>query len=307
MIIDGNGSLREAASALLRAADIEAVCAADGEEALTWFARQWFPVLVANRDLPSIDGIEFVARARAAAVAPLYTIMLTDNSDSHEYERGYCAGVDHYLSSRNYQSELVARVGTGLFAIRRRQATSATHNDGPVIIDLESGAQTARHLVGRLHAEIALAARRGSPLTIMSACIEAADADHIPAGNFKAAADALLFAVQDAVSPGLHWLARLPASRNVHRLAIVMPESSETQVSAVEQVIRNTFVRSPTDDSHGAPQLSIGIATLAQASPDAAATPTALDFLGEAERNRRGHGLRSQSDLKHVQGGESDA
>jgi len=298
MIIDGNASLREAAAALLSSAEIEAVCAADGEEALTLFARQWFPVLVANRDIPAIEGVEFVARARAVAVAPLYMIMLTDSNDSREYERGYCAGVDHYLSNQNYQTELVTRVGTGLFAIRRRQATSASRSEGPVIVDLESGAQTARHLVGRLHAEIASAARRHTPLTIISACIEAPASEHIPAGNLKAAAAALLFAVQDAVQPGLHWLARLPALPNVHRLAIVMPESSAAEVTVVEQSIRNTFVRSHGPEGHGVPRLSMGRAAFAHAEQP----PTALELLGESERSRRGLGARTQGDLGDVQG-----
>ncbi|AMN45906.1 hypothetical protein ACG33_02025 [Steroidobacter denitrificans] len=298
MIIDEDASMRETALSLLKAANIEAVAAADGEEALALSMRQWFPVLLTNRHIPVIDGIELVQRVRAIAIAPVYVIMLSaDGTTTHEHEAGYCAGVDHYLPRHSLDAELIARVNTGFAAIRRRQSTATARGNGLMIIDLNSGAHTARHLIGRLHAEIALAARRRTPLTVISACIES---DASPGGTLSgqtAASAALLTAVRGSIRAGLHWVARLPAVLNLYRLAIVLPESDAAEVMAVTQGIRNAFAPSQGAGASGAMQLSIGSVVLAHDGN----APTALELLGESERRRRGVGERTADEIQHVQ------
>lgn len=299
MIIDEDASVRETALSLLKAAGIEAVAAADGEEALALSMRQWFPVLLTNRHIPIIDGIELVQRLRAIAVAPVYVIMLSDDgTTTYEHEAGYCAGVDHYLPRHTLEAELVARVSTGFAAIRRRQSTATARGDGLMIIDLNSGAHTARHLIGRLHAEIALAARRGTPLTLISACIEPGPSPGGAAISQNAAADALLTAVQGSIRAGLHWVARLPAVLNLFRLAIVLPESDSAEAMAVAQGIRNAFAPAQGSGSSDTMQLSIGSAVLAHDEN----VPTALELLGESERRRRGVGEQTDDEIRHVQG-----
>lgn len=295
MIIDEDAATRETALSLLRAAGIEAVAAADGEEALALSMRQWFPVLLTNRTVPIIDGIELVRQVRAIAVAPVYVIMLSDDTTTtHEHESGYCAGVDHYLPRQSLEAELVARANTGFGAIRRRQSTSSARGDGLMVIDLDSGAHTARHLVGRLHAEIALAARRSTQLTVISACIESSVAAAGSMAGQDVASSALLTAVQSSIRAGLHWVARLPAMLNLYRLAIVLPESSTGEAQAVMQGIRNAFA--PTRGS-SAMQLSMGSAVLDHRSN----IPTALELLGESERRRRGNNEQVDDEIRHVQ------
>lgn len=297
MIIDEDASMRETALNLLTTADIEAVAAADGEEALALSMRQWFPVLLTNRHVPIIDGIELVQRVRAIAVAPVYVIMLSDDSTAtQEHEAGYCAGVDHYLPRHGLEAELVARANTGFAAIRRRQSTATARGDGLMIIDLDSGAHTARHLIGRLHAEIALAARRGTPLTVISACIESGTS---PGGTTASqeAATALLTAVQGSIRAGLHWVARLPAVLNLYRLAIVLPESDPAEAMAVAQGIRNAFAPAQGSGASGTMQLSMGSAVLAHDGKISAA----LELLGESERRRRGLGEQTADEIQHVQ------
>jgi len=296
MIIDEDASMREAALNLLKAADIEAVAAADGEKALTLSMRQWFPVLLTSRHIPIIDGIELVRRVRAIAVAPVYVIMLSDDSTTtHEHEAGYCAGVDHYLPRNSLEAELVARANTGFAAIRRRQSTATARGDGLMIVDLNSGAHTARHLIGRLHAEIALAAHRGTPLTVISVCMECGTSPGT-GYNQDATSAALLTAVQGSIHAGLHWVARLPAVLNLYRLAIVLPESDAAEAMAVAQGIRNAFAPAQAEAS-GTIQLSIGSAVLAHDGN----VPTALELLGESERRRRGVGEQAAVEIQHVQ------
>lgn len=298
LVVDADPSFRDSVAAMLRGADIEVMVAADGEEALTLLGRQWFTVVVTDREVPILDGIEFVSRLRAMSVFPAYVIMLSATADAHDYEKGYCAGVDHYIAKKSYQAELLGKVNAGMSAIRRRQAVHTARADRPVTIDLENGAHTARHLVGRLHAEMQSARRSGKPFHVLSACIEL-DETAAMRGT-EHASEALLHAVYAAARPKMDWIARLPASRRACRIAVVMPEADASQIASIEQSIRNAFVMSSDEPSMRGMRLSMGAAALSNAGEQ----PTALGLLGEAERQRRGLTTKLTSAVGAVQGTE---
>jgi DNA-binding response OmpR family regulator len=301
LVVDDDELVRDSVATLLRSADFEVAVAAEGEEALTIMGRQWFPVVVTDRKMPVFDGIEFVSRLRAVSIAPSYVIMLTAVADPHDYERGYCAGVDLYIGKTGHERELATKVSAAFGAVRRRQAAHVASADLPITVDLESGAHTARHLVGRLHSEMSYAARTNKALHVLSVCIEPSDANGRRAGAIGAASDALLHAVHAAVRPKLDWVARLPAGRDACRLAIVMPEADAPQIAAVEQGVRNAFV------SDGLTLRGIGLSFGASALAEAGEKPTALGLLAESERQRRGLKAKATAagDVKNVQ--EADA
>jgi CheY-like chemotaxis protein len=302
LVVDDDELVRESLRTVLSGADFEVGVAADGAEALTLIGRQWYPVIVTDRAMPVIDGIEFVQRLRAVAVAPAYVIMSTGSADAKDYERGYCAGVDLYISKKGDDAGLVVKVNAGLAAIRKRQGTSSGHPDEPVTIDLESGAHTARHLVGRLHAEIAHATRVKKPLSVLSVCIESAVPQNRGASAVgSVASEALLRSVYGAVRPKLDWVARLPAGNNAYRLAVIMPAAAAAEVAALETGIRNGFAH----DS-GPAWRNIKLTTGAALLTGEEAPPAALELLGESERRRRGLEPRNQVDLRTVQGGDAE-
>jgi DNA-binding response OmpR family regulator len=281
LVVDGDAQRREAAAQMLKAAGLEIAVAADGTEALTMFAREWYPIVMTDSDMPALDSFEFVARLRCVAVAPVYVIMLTASSDVRDHERGYCSGVDQYLTKSGYEAELVTKVLAGMTAVKRRQAARTGRANEPVTVDLENGAHTPRHLIGRLHAEIAHAARAGRALNVLSVALDATDS-----GRRRTSAPnstALLTAVHSAIRPKLDWVARLPSPANTCRLAIVMPESEPVDVAAVQQAIHNAFVHHHGDATLQGIELSIGIAKLAASD----SPPTALELLSQSERSRR--------------------
>jgi DNA-binding response OmpR family regulator len=298
LIVDDDPLVRDSVAELLRAANIQAVLAADGEEALTLVGRRWFPVVVTDRNMPVLDGIEFVSRLRALAVFPVYVIMLSAVADAWDLERGYCAGVDHYVPKKSYDAELLAKVQAGMAAIRRRQMAQTSPADRPVTVDLENGAHTARHLVGLLHSEIQHARRTSKPFHVLSACIEINDGN--TARGTEMASEALLQAVYAAARPSLDWIARLPASRRACRIAVVLPESDAPKIATIEQSIRNAFVHSNDAPAFRGMQLTMGVAMLSSEGDK----PTALGLLGEAERRRRGLTNKLASAVGAVQGTE---
>ena len=290
LIVDADVGMRESAAALLKLQGFEAAAAADGIEALTMFAREWFPVVISDSSVPAVDGIEFVARLRILSLAPVYIIMLTESSDVRLHEQGYCMGVDQYLQRQNALAEAVIRVQAGVTAIRRRQSSRTGRAQEPATVDLENGAHTARHLVGRLRAEIVQAGRSKRTLQLLSIGLDAADAVAFnQRNNTGSISDTLLGAVHDAMRPKLDWVVRLPAPANTCRLVVVMPESGPTEAGAMEQTIRNAFVHWGLSTAASGIRLSTGLAAFAGEEN----APAALELLGQAERSRRGNDVKS--------------
>lgn len=284
LIVDADTGMRESAAALLKLQGYEVAAAADGVEALTMFAREWFPVVITDSAVPPVDGIEFVARLRILSLAPVYIIMPTETNDVRVHEQGYCIGVDQYLMRQNSLSELVGRVQAGITAIRRRQSSRTGRAHEPATVDLENGAHTARHLVGRLRAEIVQAGRSKKTLQILSIGLDAADpAAFQQHGGSGTVSDTLLSAAHEAMRPKLDWVVRLPAPANTCRLVVVMPESGPIEASAMEQTIRNAFVHWGLSSATSGIRFSTGLATFAGEAHE----PAALELLGQAERNRR--------------------
>jgi DNA-binding response OmpR family regulator len=292
LIVDADVGMRESAASLLKLQGFEVAAAADGIEALTMFAREWFPVVVTDSSVPAVDGIEFIARLRILSLAPVYLIMLTEISEVRFQEHGYCMGVDQYLMRQNALSEVVGRVLAGVNAIRRRQSSKTGRAHEPSTVDLENGAHTARHLVGRLRAEIVQAGRTRKTLQLLSIGLDAADAaafhQHDATNSIS---DTLLGAAHDAVRPKLDWVVRLPAPANTCRLVVVMPESGATEASAMEQTVRNAFVHWGLSSAANGIRLSTGLAAFAGEDNE----PAALELLGQAERSRRTNDSMSRS------------
>ena len=71
--------------------------------------------------MPVMDGIAFTEALRGRGATDTYIIMLTMREASVDYERGYVAGVDDYLSKRVPDAELFARITAAFntLALRR--------------------------------------------------------------------------------------------------------------------------------------------------------------------------------------------
>jgi sigma-B regulation protein RsbU (phosphoserine phosphatase) len=103
--------------------------ARDGVEALERLRREPIPVVVVDWHMPVMDGIEFTEKFRAEAPGDTYVIMLTSRKEDFDFERGYRAGVDDYLTKGVREPELIARIHAGLHThalrVQLREARAA--------------------------------------------------------------------------------------------------------------------------------------------------------------------------------------
>ncbi len=114
LVVDDDELERTLIADRLTQRGINVVEAGDGAQALHLLRARPLPVVVVDWHMPVMDGIEFTERFRAELPGDTYVIMLTARKDDFDFERGYRAGVDDYLTKGVREPELMARIHAGM-------------------------------------------------------------------------------------------------------------------------------------------------------------------------------------------------
>jgi DNA-binding response OmpR family regulator len=109
----------------LRARGFKVSQAANGQEALEVLEREWFPVVITDWQMPVMDGLEFTLELRRRGITDTFVIMLTVLDSSFDYERAYESGVDDYLSKKQPDVELHARIHSAFTTLHLRRELQA--------------------------------------------------------------------------------------------------------------------------------------------------------------------------------------
>jgi two-component system cell cycle response regulator len=221
----------------MAAAGFEVARAANGEEALCAIEQQWYPLVITDWLMPVMDGIEFTEALRARGITDTYIIMLTMREASVDYERGYVAGVDDYLSKRVPDAELFARITAAFNTLALRRSLKEAHAalEQAAAVDVDSGAFATRELFTRLHAEIRRAQRYGRKLTVITLGVRPAQADPsqriaLPAATLRA----IVQAIDGVVRAQIDWAGRLDSDDGA-AFAIVLPESAISDAPRIKE------------------------------------------------------------------------
>jgi DNA-binding response OmpR family regulator len=121
LVVDDDELARALVCDRLKSRGFQVLEAADGREAMALLEQQPFRVLLLDWRMPTMDGIELTKELRARGLTDPYVIMLTSKDEPIDYEQGYQAGVDDYLSKKVRDVELFARIHAGIttFSLRR--------------------------------------------------------------------------------------------------------------------------------------------------------------------------------------------
>jgi sigma-B regulation protein RsbU (phosphoserine phosphatase) len=114
LIVDDDELERALIADRLAQRGIRVIEASDGAEALALLRHEKVPVVVVDWHMPVMDGIEFTERFRAEMPGDTYVIMLTARKEDFDFERGFSAGVDDFLTKEVREPELIARIHAGL-------------------------------------------------------------------------------------------------------------------------------------------------------------------------------------------------
>ena len=136
LVADDEAAIRKVVRDALERAGHEIETAADGEEALARFDEGAFDLVVADWNMPVLDGFELVRRIRKRSSVPI--LMLTVRSEERDKVRLLDAGADDYVTKPFGVAELVARAAA---LLRRRSGPTdapAVFRFGPVEFDREA-------------------------------------------------------------------------------------------------------------------------------------------------------------------------
>ena len=111
LLVDDDPAARMALGELLEHAGHEVVTAAGGQAAWAALQDEYFPLMLLDRVMPDLDGIELCRRIRARR-QPRYTyvILVTMVGGKEPYLEGMDAGADDYFSKPFDPDELRARL-----------------------------------------------------------------------------------------------------------------------------------------------------------------------------------------------------
>jgi two-component system, cell cycle response regulator len=157
------------------------LAAPDGAEALRILEHERPRLVVLDRMMPHVDGLDICRTIRQRGAEPyVYVILLTAQDEPDEIVAGFQAGADDYITKPFAVQELEARVRTGariaelqeqLIAARERLRIEATH-------DSLTGLLNRTAFFDGFHKEVTRARRYKTPLALIMA-----DLDHFKAIN----------------------------------------------------------------------------------------------------------------------------
>ncbi len=142
LVVEDEPLVRDLVALNLRHAGYDVSTAATWPEGLAAITRATFELALVDVMLPGGDGMDLVAKARAAGVA-CPVVMLTARGETAAKVRGLDSGADDYMTKPFDVPELLARVRALLRRAGRRPSTAPRFVWGPYWIRFDTGqAQT---------------------------------------------------------------------------------------------------------------------------------------------------------------------
>jgi len=184
LVAEDDRSTARALKRTLEAMGHEVTTAADGEEAWRLLGPGRARIVIADWSMPGLDGPGLCRRIRGLAGRPyIYTILLTGRGGSEDHREGLAAGADDFLVKPADPRDLLARleIARRILGVQDdllERAVQAERMQGQlrrqnerlaelVTIDPLTGLYNRRHLLEAMEAQLALAARRGEPLSAL--------------------------------------------------------------------------------------------------------------------------------------------
>jgi PleD family two-component response regulator len=238
LLVDDDELELELMADRLKSIGFEVATAGDGSQALALLDREWFPLLITDREMPVMSGLELTEQLRARGAEDVYVVMLTVRDAGVDYERGYLAGVDDYLTKKLPDAELLARVRKGFatLAMRRslRQARAELAQQGS--LHPVSGAHTHEHLLSALPSECRRAARYGRHLSVLTIAIETNEAGLLGGDVLRR----IFEAVRAAVRADVDWIAHIEGAEGEPVFVVVLPEAATADAVTIKHRLQRT-------------------------------------------------------------------
>jgi two-component system, cell cycle response regulator len=246
---------------LIGAAGYEVATAASGEAALVQLRREFAPIVILDRNMPGMDGLELCRAIRDGTHYPgyVYIVLCTAHDAEEEILGGLAAGADDYVSKRASGAQLVARLATArrILALEHSLKHAIEERRRMAMSDALTGAYNRRYFMSHLRRELKRTRRIGSELALLVLDID--HFKHINDRHGHAAGDGVLveFArrIQQHLPRESDWSARLGGEE----FAVVLPDTNLAGGGVVAERIRRAVAQSPIGTVAGGVEVTVSV------------------------------------------------
>ena len=176
LVADDDPISRRVIEACLTQAGYEVSVAGDGAEALEIIGKPDSPrLLVLDRTMPHVDGVDVCRAIRKKALEPdVYIILVTAKDERDEIVEGFEAGADDYMTKPFDVGELKARVRTGARIVERQLEliTSREQMRAEAMYDSLTGLLNRAAFFDLFQKEVARAQRYETSLALIMADLD---------------------------------------------------------------------------------------------------------------------------------------
>jgi two-component system, cell cycle response regulator len=247
LLVDDDEIMAARLSELVSAAGYDVVTAASGEQALAELQREFAPIVILDRNMPGMDGLELCRVIRDGTHYPgyVYIMLCTAHDSEAEILAGLDAGADDYLSKRASGAQLIARLACARRILSLEQSLKAVIEERRrmAMTDVLTGCHNRRYFMNHVRRELKRTRRFGGDLTLL-----VFDIDHFKHINDRyghAAGDAVLIEfvrrVQKCLPREFDWCARLGGEE----FAVVLPQTDIPGGVVVAEKIRHAIASTP--------------------------------------------------------------
>jgi diguanylate cyclase (GGDEF)-like protein len=243
-VAEDHPSTRKLLDTILNNAGFVVTVAANGDEALERFRREFTPVVLMDWVMPELNGIDLCKALRHSATQGyVYIIFLTAKDSKADVVKALEAGADDYITKPFDRDELLARIKTGIRILELERSLKKANEEIKLLsfTDALTGIYNRGSLNERLPHEVNRSVRYKHPLQVIMC-----DIDHFKTVNDlhgHQAGDEVLrgFAafLKGSIRQNLDWVARYGGEEFV----LVLPETDATGAYAVAERLRNAIAQ----------------------------------------------------------------
>ncbi|MEO8016862.1 MAG: diguanylate cyclase [Pseudomonadota bacterium] len=284
VIVDDDEFVLEYLKTVVTGTGLDVVGVNNAELALSEMQREFASVVIVDRDLPGMDGLELCRQIRTRIFPGyVYVILLMSKDSEKAILDGLAAGADDYLHKRASSAHLIAKLTTArrILSLEQSLRRMIEERRHMAMTDELTNSYNRRYFVHQMRREIRRALRLTGELTLL-----VLDIDHFKQINDRyghATGDAVLveFAnrIRDSLTRERDWCARTGGEE----FAVVLPTTDPAGAQIVAENLRLVIAATPMNvaGQEIAVTVSIGLTTMSRAA--ALGTPTVESMLLRAD------------------------
>lgn len=137
LVVDDEETLREMLFDALTIAQYEPIVAVDGADALIKLRENHIDLVVADINMPNINGLELLERLRESG-NQVPVILLTAQTDRHDVSAGLKTGADDYIKKPFGLEELILRIQAVLRRTQTVRLDAQVLSCGPILLNRDT-------------------------------------------------------------------------------------------------------------------------------------------------------------------------